>query len=60
MRNSGARFFSVCLGVALALCALGTLFAAKGWFAPLTEAVSFLTTPLRFLCHRIAEWIGRS
>ena len=55
------RFLPICAGVALALCALGTWFAAKGWFAPLTETVVFLTTPLRWVCNRAAEgllWVG--
>ena len=49
-----ASFLPVMLGLALAVCALGTLFAAKGWFAPLSEGIRLVLWPLRTVCNRIA------
>ena len=61
MSRNKPKFLPICVGIALAICSLGTLFSVKGWFAPLTETVVFLTTPLRFLCNRAADglvWLG--
>ena len=48
-------FLPVVLGVALAVCALGTLFAAKGWFDPLSEGIRLVLWPLRTICDRAAQ-----
>lgn len=50
-----ASFLPVVLGIALAVCALGTLFAAKGWFAPLSEGIRLVLWPLRTVCNRAAQ-----
>ena len=52
-----ASFLPVMLGLALAVCALGTLFAAKGWFAPLSEGIRLVLWPLRTVCNRAAQII---
>ena len=59
MNRTKHHFLPLCIGIALAICALGTLFSAKGWFAPLTEGIRFVTYPARILCNRAADGLLR-